>query len=148
MFKKLIISSVAIVLGTICLNVSEAEAQFEPWIGEIRPVGYNFCPRAWAPADGRLMAISQNSALFSLIGTIYGGDGRTTFALPDLRGRAATGDGSQPGLRSWRQGEKHGTVSEVLNPLQVPSHTHRAGLGPARTRRTHRVQKTMPSQER
>lgn len=128
MLKKFFTTFVMGAFGATFINVSEAEAQFEPWVGEIRAVGYGFCPRGWAPADGQLLAVSQNDALFSLYGTIYGGDGRTTFALPDLRGRAATGGGSQPGLRPWQLGEKIGTNTETLNTLQVPSHTHRAGI--------------------
>ncbi len=128
MLKKLLVFSTAMISGSLFLNVSAAEAQSEPWVGEIRASGYNFCPRGWAPADGQLLPISQYQALFSLDGTMYGGDGRTTFGLPDLRGRSATGHGQQPGLRSWQQGEKLGTVSETLNALQVPTHTHRAGL--------------------
>ncbi len=77
----------------------------DPFIGEIRLVGFNFAPQGWAFCNGQLMSISQNTALFSLLGTMYGGDGRTTFALPDLRGRAAVGSGQGPGLADTAQGE-------------------------------------------
>jgi len=86
----------------------------EPFIGEIKAVGFNFCPRGWAEADGQLLAIAQNQALFSLYGTIYGGDGRTTFALPDLRGRVPIHEGSTgPGLSTYAQGSKGG--SEMIS---------------------------------
>ncbi len=88
--------------------------------------GGNFAPRSWALCEGQLLAISQNTALFSILGTTYGGDGRTTFALPDLRGRTAIGPGNGPGLSSRRQGEKLGSERNVLNVTQIPSHTHAA----------------------
>ena len=86
--------------------------------------GGNFCPRGWSPASGQLMPISRYSALFSVLGTTYGGDGRTTFALPDLRGRVAIGPGNGPGLSSRRLGEKGGVESVTLNSTQIPSHNH------------------------
>ena len=81
---------------------SPAQAAADPFIGEIMMVGYTFCPRGWAEANGQLIAISSNTALFSLYGTTYGGDGRTTFALPDLRGRAPihVGDNNRMGTYS------------------------------------------------
>ena len=82
----LLVASVA-AIGSISIT-TPARASADPFIGEIMMVGYTFCPRGWAEANGQLLAISQNTALFSLYGTTYGGDGRTTFALPDLRGRA------------------------------------------------------------
>ena len=87
----------------------------EGCIGEIRLFGGNFAPRNWALCEGQLLAISQHSALFSILGTIYGGDGRTTFALPDLRGRTAIGPGSGPGLSNIRLGSRYGT--ETNTPL-------------------------------
>jgi len=96
----------------------------EPFIGQIQPFGFNFAPRGWAFCDGQLLPIAQNSALFSLIGTIYGGDGRTTFALPDLRGRAALHMGNGPGLSDRRIGSKGGTETTQLSILNLPSHNH------------------------
>ena len=81
----------------------------EPFIGQIIMFGGNFAPRGWAYCDGTLLPISQYSALFSILGTIYGGDGRTTFALPDLRGRVAMHPGSGPGLTPRSLGEKGGS---------------------------------------
>ena len=78
----------------------------DPFVGEVRIFGCNFAPRGWATCDGQLMPISQNTALFSLIGTYYGGDGRSTFALPDLRNRFALGPGQGPGL-TQRDAEVH-----------------------------------------
>ncbi len=96
----------------------------EPFVGEIRMFAGNFAPRGWAFCDGQLLAVSQNDALFSLLGTIYGGDGRTTFGLPDLRGRIPIHAGSGPGLSQRRLGAKSGTEKVTLTINQVPSHTH------------------------
>lgn len=96
----------------------------EPFIGEIRMFAGSFAPRGWALCDGQLMAVSQNDALFSLFGTIYGGDGRTTFGLPDLRGRIPVHAGTAPGLSNRRLGEKQGTENVTLTEAQLPAHTH------------------------
>jgi microcystin-dependent protein len=91
-----------------------------PFIGEIRPMSFNFAPSGWATCDGQLLAINQNQPLFSLLGTTYGGDGRTTFALPDLRGRLPVdSDGGAHSL-----GQRAGTETVTLNPSQIPTHTH------------------------
>ena len=103
-----------------------AHAGPEPFIGEMMLVGFNWCPRGFAKAEGQLMPISQNTALFSLLGTIYGGDGRTTFALPDLRGRAPIGFGSGPGLSTVSIGQKAGAEQVTISQAQMPSHTHGA----------------------
>src|SRR5690554_4668029 len=96
----------------------------EQFLGQIIMVGFNFAPRGWAFCDGRLLPIAQNAALFSLLGTTYGGDGRTTFALPDLRGRAAIGMGQGPGLSQRAQGEMSGAENVTLLHTQMPAHTH------------------------
>ena len=96
----------------------------EPYIAQIMMFGGNFAIRGWAFCDGQLLPISQNSALFSLLGTTFGGDGRTTFGLPDLRGRVAIHPGTGPGLSDYRLGEKGGVESVTLNQTQIPSHTH------------------------
>ena len=98
----------------------------EPMIGEVRLFGGNFAPRGWAFCEGQLLAISQNQALFSILGTTYGGDGRTTFGLPDLRGRTPIGPGNGPGLSDYRLGQKGGQETVQLNSNQMPSHTHGA----------------------
>ena len=97
----------------------------EPFVGEVRMFAGNFAPRGWAFCDGQLLAVSQNDALFSLLGTIYGGDGRTTFGLPDLRGRIPIHAGSGPGLSPRRLGAKAGTEAVTLTVNQLPSHSHR-----------------------
>jgi microcystin-dependent protein len=96
----------------------------DPFVGEITLFAGNFAPRNWAFCDGQLLDISQNTALFSLLGTTYGGDGRTTFGLPDYRGRAAVGDGYGPGLPSWALGQRTGSEWATLSTSQLPSHTH------------------------
>jgi microcystin-dependent protein len=96
----------------------------EPYLAEIRIVAFNFAPRGWAFCDGQLLPISQNTALFSLIGTTYGGDGRTTTALPNLRDRAPMHPGRGPGLTARKLGERVGSPTVDLNEAQLPSHTH------------------------
>ncbi len=96
----------------------------EPFVGEIRMFAGNFAPRGWAFCDGQLLAVSQNDALFSLLGTIYGGDGRTTFGLPDMRGRIPIHAGSGPGLSPRRLGAKGGAENVTVTVNQLPSHTH------------------------
>ena len=96
----------------------------EPFVGEIRMFAGNFAPRGWAFCDGQLLAVSSNDALFSLLGTIYGGDGRTTFGLPDLRGRLPIHQGTGPGLSPRRLGAKAGTEKHTLTTNQLPSHAH------------------------
>lgn len=98
----------------------------EPYLGQIMLVGFNFAPRGWALCDGQILPINQNQALYSLIGTTYGGDGRTTFALPDLRSRVPLHQGSGPGLDSYTLGEKTGVETVTLTTAQLPSHTHTA----------------------
>ena len=94
------------------------------FLGEIRAIGFNFAPRGWAECAGQLLPISQNSALFSLLGTMYGGDGRSTFGLPDLRGRVPIGDGGGPGLPRFVQGQRGGSVETTLTIAQMPNHSH------------------------
>ncbi|MEL0436397.1 phage tail protein [Phycobacter sp. K97] len=96
----------------------------EPFVAEIRIFAGNFAPRGWAFCDGQLLPVSQNTALFSLIGTTYGGDGRTTTALPNLQGRAPMHPGRGPGLTSRRLGQKGGVEQVVLSEAQIPSHNH------------------------
>lgn len=117
---------VALVAATLAPAVASAQ---DPYLGEIRCFGYNFMPRGWAAADGRLLPIAQNSALFSLLGTQFGGDGRTNFALPDLRGRSIVGVGQGPGLQPISgPGEQGGVESVTLTQAQLPPHAH--GVAP------------------
>lgn len=103
----------------------------DPFVGEIRAVGFNFAPTGWALCNGQIMPISQNTALFSLLGTYYGGDGRTTFALPNLQGYAPMGQGNGAGLTPRVIGETGGEASVTLLQNQVPPHTHAAMNAPA-----------------
>lgn len=96
----------------------------EPYIGEIRMFGGSFPPAGWAFCEGQLMAISENDALFTLIGTTYGGDGQETFALPDLQGRIPLHMGTGPDGTTYTIGEKAGVESVTLTVNQIPTHTH------------------------
>ena len=96
----------------------------DPFLGEIKMVGFTFAPRGYALCAGQQMAISQNTALFSLLGTNFGGNGQTTFGLPDYRGRSPVGMGQGPGLTFVNQGEMSGSESTTLNILQMPIHNH------------------------
>ena len=107
-----------------CFIFSESVNAQEPFIGEIRMFAGNFAPRGWAKCEGQLLDISQNSALFSILGTIYGGDGTTTFGLPDLRGRVAIGPGDGPGLTSRPLGQKTGSETNMLAVANLPAHNH------------------------
>ena len=97
----------------------------------IQAFGFNFAPRLWAQCDGQLLPIAQNQALFSLLGTQYGGDGRTTFGLPDLRGRLSLHQGNGPGLTDRRIGQKGGAEEVSLTAAQLASHNHGAKPGGA-----------------
>jgi microcystin-dependent protein len=105
----------------------------EPFLGEIRNFGFTFAPRGWALCQGQLLSIQQNSALFSLLGTQYGGDGVTTFGLPDLRGRVSMGFGQGPGLSNRTQGEVAGTETVTLTSNQLPGHSHTVAAASAAT---------------
>ncbi len=96
----------------------------EPFIAEIRIMAFNFAPRGWAFCNGQLLPIAQNTALFSLIGTTYGGDGKTTTALPNLKARAPMHPGRGPGLTARRLGKRVGVETVTLSEAQIPSHNH------------------------
>jgi len=104
--------------------ISTAVFANEPFIGEVRFVGFNFAPRGWAKCDGQILPINTNQSLYSILGTTYGGDGRTTFALPDMRGRTPIHRGNGPGLSSYILGQKGGAESITLTTAQIPSHHH------------------------
>lgn len=103
----------------------------EPFLGEIRMMPFDFAPIGWAPCDGRLLPISQNTALFAIIGTQYGGDGRSTFALPNLQGSAVMGAGNGPGLTPRVPGEIGGSNSVTLLASEMPAHRHALGVSSA-----------------
>jgi microcystin-dependent protein len=129
-------------LGLLSGNASDAHARsrpsqgqagsgragLEPFIGQIILFGGSFAPLGYAQCDGQLIPISQNTALFALIGTIYGGDGQTTFALPDLRGRSPIHVGQGPGLSSYALGQQGGRETETLSANQIPAHSHSGQL--------------------
>jgi microcystin-dependent protein len=96
----------------------------EPFVAEIRMFAGNFPPKGWAMCNGQLLPISQNTALFSLLGTFYGGDGKTTFALPDLRQRAPLQPGQGPGLALYDLGQTGGAATHALLASEMPQHTH------------------------
>jgi len=110
-----------VVLGSLALGTHKARAQAEPFLGQIIMVPYNFAPRGWLLCEGQLLPINQNSALFALLGTQYGGDGITTFAVPDLRGRFPLGTGSS--LHGFN-GEMGGSETYTLTVAQLPAHSH------------------------
>ena len=101
----------------------------EPFIGQISMFGFNFAPRGWAFCNGQLLSIASNTALFSLLGTTFGGDGRTTFGLPDLQGRTAMHVGQGPGLSNRRWGERGGAENVTLTTANLAPHAHNVSVG-------------------
>ena len=101
----------------------------DTFLGSIGMFGGNFNVRGWAFCDGQLLSIAQNTALFSLYGTMYGGDGRTTFGLPELRGRVPLHKGNGPGFPSYQIGEKGGSETTTLTVQNMPSHNHTVNVG-------------------
>ncbi len=102
----------------------------DPYLGQIQAFAFNFPPRGWTHCDGQLLPIAQNTALFSLLGTVFGGDGRTTFALPDLRGRSIVHVGTGAGLDTITWGERGGDYETVITIPHMPSHTHALKTNP------------------
>ena len=129
-FKNKSVKSISAIVGASALvmgmGFSQPVQASDPFIAEIIMFGGNFAPRGWAFCDGQLLQISQYSAVFSLMGTTFGGDGRSTFGLPDLRGRVAVHPGTGPGLSQVRWGEKAGVQTNYLTVSQMPAHTHTA----------------------
>jgi microcystin-dependent protein len=119
----------------------------ESFIGEIRMAGFNFAPIGWAFCDGSLQAISQNEALFALIGTTYGGDAVQTFGLPDLQGRIPIHQGTGPGLSNYVLGQKAGTEAVTLTAQQLPFHSHTLVIGTDGTRSSTAVNTRLGSGE-
>lgn len=113
-----------VLMAGVLVSSIPAHAGADPFIGEVQWFAGNYAPRGWAFCDGQILPISQYTALFSILGTTYGGDGRTTFALPDMRGRVAIHRGQGPGLSNHPLGQKAGTEAETLTINQLPSHTH------------------------
>lgn len=101
----------------------------DAYIGEIQAFAFGYCPQNWLPCDGRILPVQGNSTLFSLIGTYYGGNGTTNFALPNLVGRVAMSQGQGPGLQPYNVGDAPGEISVTLNVAQMPMHSHGLQLG-------------------
>lgn len=124
---KRIAAVTAMALGLVAMPTMTASAQAgSPFIGEVRifPLSGSWCPRDWARADGSIVSINDYQALYSLIGTTYGGDGRVSFALPDLRGALPLHNGTGPGLSTWVEGERFGWEENTLTVAQLPPHDH------------------------
>lgn len=115
----------------------------DPFVAEIRIFPFNFAPKGWAWCDGQLLPISQNTALFSLLGTTYGGDGKSTFALPDLQGRAPMHPGQGPGLSLHDLGETGGSETVTLLESEIPAHSHPLMSLPASANRTNPENNTL-----
>ena len=127
--KKLLqLITVVCLVGLLLISISIPVMAQDPFVGEIKMFAGNFAPRGWALCDGQLLEIASYTALFSLLGTTYGGDGVTTFALPDLRGRFPMHPGTGMGLTPRALGEKGGTESVTLNVNQIPYHNHETVL--------------------
>lgn len=124
MFKTVGLAAIA-TSAALAAN-APAQAQTEPYLGDIILVGFNFCPRGYVDAAGQLLPINSNQALFSLYGTMYGGDGRTTFAMPDMRSRIPMGTGTGPGLPPATQGARFGDETITMTVSMMPSHNHEA----------------------
>lgn len=127
--KRTILTAAIAVLSL--LGTKTATAQQTPFLGQIMPVAFQFCPAGWSEANGQILSIAQNTALFSLFGTSYGGNGQTTFAIPDLRGRVAAHSGQGPGLASTPLGEVTGEAATTLSVDQMPAHNHALQASPA-----------------
>ncbi len=113
-----------IIITFSTFSVIQTNAQQDPLLGQINMFAGNFAPRGWAFCNGQLLPIANNTALFSIIGTTYGGDGITTFALPDLRGRVPMHQGHGPGLSNRPLGSTIGTETNIMTLQQMPSHNH------------------------
>ena len=122
-FPRAVCAAVA-AMSVIGLQGNAAAQSSDPYLGQIMCGAFNFPPKGWARLDGQLLSIAQNTALFALLGTNYGGNGVTTFALPDMRGRVLIHDGTGPGLTPREIGESAGAEEVTLNNAQLPAHTH------------------------
>lgn len=124
-FRRILMMAAALVASMVALGGGKAAAQ-ECMTGEVKIFAGSYAPRNWAFADGQLLAISENQTLYSVLGTVYGGDGRSTFGLPDLRGRAPVSAGQGPGLSHYGRGDKGGV--EQARGRRLTSHSHAEGM--------------------
>ncbi|MEL6203269.1 MAG: tail fiber protein [Pseudomonadota bacterium] len=118
----------ATIFASGILMPTQSFADSQPYVGDVMPVAFSYCPVGWTAASGGVLSIVGNEGLFSLVGTTYGGDGVSTFGLPDLRGRHAFGYGQSPGLSFYPWGSKPGSETVVLNQNNLPSHSHDLNL--------------------
>jgi len=114
----------AFVAALAIASPPRAVATVDPYVGQVISVAFDFCPVGWVRADGSLLPIAEYETLFTLYGTTYGGDGESTFAVPDLRGRAPIGAGAGPGLSTRTEGQQGGVETTTLTVAQLPTHTH------------------------
>ncbi|MCK0127774.1 tail fiber protein [Erythrobacter sp. F6033] len=121
---KATLAASAMIAAGMMTTPAPVKAQADPLLGQMMLFGGNFCPRGWAATNGTILAINSNQSLFSLLGTMYGGDGRTTFGLPDLRGRAPISTGTGAGLPNYTQGSLGGSTNFTLTEATMPSHSH------------------------
>ncbi len=126
MQRRVAIFSLALAAALVPLAV-RAGIGDTPYVGEVRILGFNFCPAGWAAANGQLLPIAEYDVLFNLYGTTFGGDGQESFGMPDLRGRVPIAAGTGPGLTTYGLGESGGTEELTLSAEQMPLHTHVAG---------------------
>jgi len=129
MVHAIVRASARIALCAAAAATAPAQAQgSNPYLGQLMFEPYTFVPKGWAFCDGQIMSISQNTALFSLLGTFYGGDGRSTFALPDMQGRVPVMQGQGPGLSLYNQGQSGGAETVTLTTANLPAHSHSMSL--------------------
>jgi microcystin-dependent protein len=121
-------TAMTVAVGFGALGAAVPAAAQDYFLGQMIEVGNNFCPRGWTETNGQILSIAQNTALFSLLGTTYGGNGQTTFALPDLRGRMVLNQGQGPGLPPYALGQVAGVESQTLTINQLAVHTHEAAI--------------------
>lgn len=128
MARRLIRPLLVLATAWVASAPAQATCTAEPYLGSVCMTAANFCPRGYLEAAGQLVSIAQNTAVFALLGTTYGGNGQNTFGLPDLRGRAPIGQGQGPGLSGVVQGEVSGAEQVTLTVAQMPAHSHSAQL--------------------
>ncbi|MBI1265561.1 MAG: phage tail protein [Alphaproteobacteria bacterium] len=119
-----LITSLAAGISAAALASAAASAQADPYVGDIMLVGFSYCPQGWLEANGQVLSIADYQVLYSLVGTTYGGNGVTTFALPNLQGRIPVGVGQGPGLSPVQIGQPFGQASVILSPANLAQHTH------------------------
>lgn len=123
MFRRIVSAVLVLGLGSVA-SPDRADAGEQPYLGDITMVGFGFCPRNWLEASGQILTIEEYPLLFALLGVTFGGNGRTTFALPDLRGRVPVAQGQGTGLSDYKMGQTGGAETHTMTPEELPSHQH------------------------